>query len=49
MFDNGNGDMHMESYSFMGMHFFWWGSILIFALVLLVAGHRYRKRKRNKF
>jgi hypothetical protein len=25
------------------MHFFWWVSILIFALVLLAAAHRYRK------
>ncbi|EIA09470.1 hypothetical protein HJ01_01376 [Flavobacterium frigoris PS1] len=45
MFNNGNGEMHMGSYSFMGMHIFWWFSILIFALVLLVLAHRYRKRK----
>lgn len=45
MFDKGNGEMHMGSYSFMGMHVFWWVSILIFALLLLVAVHQYRKRK----
>jgi hypothetical protein len=45
MFNNGNEDMHMGSFAFMGMHFFWWVSILIFALVLLVTAHRYRKRK----
>ena len=45
MNDHGNGGIHMDSYSFMGMHVFWWVSILIFALVLLVAAHRYRKRK----
>ncbi len=45
MFSNGNVEMHMQSYSFMGMHFFWWVSILIFALVLLAAAHRYRKIK----
>lgn len=45
MNNHGNEGMHMGSYSFMGMHFFWWVSILIFALVLLVAAHRYRNRK----
>jgi hypothetical protein len=44
MFNNGNEDMHMGSYSFMEC-FFWWVSILIFALVLLAAAHRYRKGK----
>ena len=37
--------MHMESYSFMGIHLFWWFSAVILALVLLAAAHRYRRRK----
>jgi hypothetical protein len=45
MFNNGNEEMHMEAYSFMGLHIFWWVSILIFALLLLVATNKYRKRK----
>jgi len=45
MNDHGNEGMQMGSYMFMGMPIFWWVSILIFALVLLVAAHRYRKRK----
>lgn len=45
MIDKGNGEMHMTDYSFMGLHVFWWVSILIFALFLLVAAHMYRKRK----
>jgi hypothetical protein len=32
-----HGEMHIDGYSFMGMHWFWWGSILIFTLVLSVA------------
>lgn len=46
MDNNGNGEMHMESYSFMGVHAFWWFSLLIFALLLLVAAHKYRKRRK---
>ena len=45
MNNHGNEGMQMESYMFMGMHVFWWVSILILALVLLAAAHRYRKRK----
>ncbi|MBG6060460.1 hypothetical protein IWX83_000223 [Flavobacterium sp. CG_9.1] len=45
MDNTGHGGMHMDGYSFMGMHWFWWGSILIFALILLAVAHRYRKRK----
>ena len=45
MLDNGDNGMHMEGYSFMGMHYFWWVSILIFAMLLLVVAHRYRNRK----
>lgn len=40
-----HGDMHMNAYSFMGMHWFWWGFIVLFALLLLVVSNRYRKRK----
>ena len=43
MNDTGHDGMHMDGYSFMGMHWFWWGSIVIFALILLVIAHRYRK------
>ena len=45
MNNNGNQAMQMESYMFMGMHVFWWLSILIFALIVLAVAHRYRKRK----
>lgn len=45
MNNNGNEAMHMESYMFMGMHIFWWVSILVFALIVLAVAHRYRKRK----
>lgn len=45
MNNNGNQAMQMESYMFMGMHVFWWVSILIFALIVLAVAHRYRKRK----
>lgn len=45
MVDKGNGEMHMNAYTFMGLHMFWWVSILIFALILLALAHRYRKRK----
>jgi len=45
MNDHGNGGMHMDACSFMGMHVFWWVSILIFALVLLLGAHMSRKRK----
>ena len=45
MFNNGNGEMHMGSYSFMGIHVFWWFSIVVLGLALLVAAHKYRKRK----
>ncbi|SDG67445.1 hypothetical protein SAMN04488062_101339 [Flavobacterium omnivorum] len=41
----GHEGMLMDGYSFMGMHWFWWGSILIFALILLAAAHLYKKRK----
>ena len=37
--------MDLAGYSFMGMHVFWWVSILVFALVILAVAHRYRKRK----
>ena len=45
MMDKGNGDMHMNAYTFMGLHMFWWVSIIFFALVLLAVAHRYRRRK----
>ena len=45
MNNKGNEEMYMNAYSFMGLHVFWWVSILIFALVLLAVAHRYRKRK----
>lgn len=45
MNDKGNTEMHMDAYSFMGVHLFWWVSILIFALIILAVAHRYRKRK----
>lgn len=45
MNNHGNEGMHMGAYSFMGMHVFWWFSILFFALLLIVLAHRYRKRK----
>jgi hypothetical protein len=32
-----HGEMHIDGYSFMGMHWFWWGSILILHLYLAVA------------
>ncbi|MBG6110438.1 disulfide bond formation protein DsbB [Flavobacterium sp. CG_23.5] len=45
MMDKGNGEMHMNAYTFMGLHMFWWVSIIFFALVLLAVAHRYRRRK----
>ncbi len=45
MKNHGNEGLHMGSYVFMGMPVFWWVSILIFALLLLVAAHLYRKKK----
>jgi len=46
MDNSGQEGMYMDAYSFMGMHWFWWGSILIFALLILVAAHLYRRRKK---
>ncbi|WP_366183307.1 hypothetical protein [Flavobacterium ovatum] len=43
----GHEGMQMEGYSFMGMHWFWWASILLFALVILAVAHRYRKNNRK--
>jgi len=40
-----NGNMHMNDYSFMGMHQYWWLSILVIVLVVLVVVNQYRKRK----
>ncbi|WP_193743730.1 hypothetical protein [Flavobacterium sp. 83] len=45
MLNNGNGEMHMSEYSFMGMHMFWWGFIVIILLILLVGSNRFKGRK----
>jgi hypothetical protein len=37
--------MHMDGYSFMGMHLFWWVSIVLVALLILVITRRNKKRK----
>jgi hypothetical protein len=47
MNNHGHGEMHMDGYSFMGMHWFWWGSILIFALVLLAVAQQYTEEENN--
>ncbi|WP_417983915.1 hypothetical protein [Flavobacterium sp. ZT3P35] len=45
MLNKENGEMHMASYMYMGIHVFWWFSIIVLGLLVLAAAHRYRKRK----
>jgi hypothetical protein len=45
MLNNDNGEMHMGSYMFMGIHIFWWFSIIVLGLLLLAAAHKYRRKK----
>ncbi|SFF45116.1 hypothetical protein SAMN04488131_1242 [Flavobacterium xueshanense] len=45
MLDNGNGEMHMGEYSFMGMHMFWWVFIVIILLIFFIGANNFRRRK----
>ncbi|WP_414000119.1 hypothetical protein ACMDB5_06070 [Flavobacterium sp. W1B] len=45
MIDKVKEVMDSEAYSFIGLPLFWWVSILVFALFLLVAAHMYRRKK----
>ncbi|SEF71159.1 hypothetical protein SAMN04488130_102144 [Flavobacterium urumqiense] len=45
MLNNGNGEMHMGEYSFMGMHPFWLILVIVLLLFALVMLNRFRKRK----
>lgn len=45
MLNNGNGEMHMGEYSFMGMHPFWLILVIVLVLFMLVLLNRFRKRK----
>ena len=40
-----NGYMHMNDHSFMGMHQYWWISIVVIAIIIFVVLNQYRKRK----
>jgi cbb3-type cytochrome oxidase subunit 3 len=44
MMNNGNGEMHMGDYSFMGIHPFWLVLVIVL-LFMLVLFSRFRKRK----
>jgi glucan phosphoethanolaminetransferase (alkaline phosphatase superfamily) len=35
----------MDGYSFMGMHLFWWVSIVLVALLIIVVTRRNKKKK----
>jgi hypothetical protein len=46
MNDHGmNGEMHMNDYSFMGMHQYYWISIVVIVIIVIVVMNQYRKRK----
>jgi disulfide bond formation protein DsbB len=46
MNDHGmNGEMHMNDYSFMGAHMYWWVAILVIILLLVLILQQYRKRR----
>ena len=45
MLNKDNGEMHMGSYMFMGIHVFWWFSIIVLGMLLLAAAHKYRRKK----
>lgn len=45
MIEKINEKVQEEVYSFMGLPLFWWVSIVVFALFLLVAAHLYRRKK----
>ncbi|CAM3971837.1 LPXTG-motif cell wall anchor domain-containing protein [Flavobacterium sinopsychrotolerans] len=45
MLNNGNGEMHMRDYAFMGMHMFWWVFIVIILLILVIGANNFRRRK----
>ncbi len=40
-----NGNMHMDDYSFMGMHQYWWITIVVIAVIVFVSLKQYKKRK----
>jgi predicted ABC-type sugar transport system permease subunit len=40
-----NGNMQMNDYSFMGMHQYWWITILVIVVIVFVLRNQYRKRK----
>lgn len=44
MMNNGNNEIHMGDYSFMGMHPFWWVLVLVSLFVVVVLFSRSRKR-----
>ena len=44
MMNNGNDEMNMGDYSFMGMHPFWLVLVLVLLFVVLVLFSRSRKR-----
>lgn len=45
MLNNGNGEMHMGEYSFMGMNPFGLILVILLLLFVLVMLNRFRKRK----
>jgi hypothetical protein len=45
MLNNGNGEMHMGEYSFMGMNPFWLILVIVLLLFALVMLNRFRKIK----
>jgi hypothetical protein len=47
MNNHGHGEMHMDGYSFMGMHWFWWGSILIFCTCTISGSAPVQKKENN--
>jgi cbb3-type cytochrome oxidase subunit 3 len=46
MMNNGNGEMHMGDYSFMGMHPFWLVLVLVLLFFMLVLFNRFRKKNK---
>jgi hypothetical protein len=44
MNNHGHGEMHMDGYSFMGIHWFELGFHIDFLLVLLAVAHQYRRK-----
>ncbi len=45
MMNNGNGEIHMGNYSFMGIHPFWLVLVIVLLFFILVMLNQFRKRK----